>query len=66
MVDISEIEYECDGQRLVGQLAVPDGSGQRPGVLVAHEGPGIDANAIAAATDTGFPVCVLVIEPGGN
>ncbi len=49
MVDISEIEYECDGQRLVGQLAVPDGSGQRPGVLVAHEGPGIDANAKARA-----------------
>ncbi|MDH4362608.1 MAG: dienelactone hydrolase family protein [Acidimicrobiia bacterium] len=49
MVDISEIEYECAGQRLVGQLAVPDGSGKAPGILVAHEGPGIDANAKARA-----------------
>ena len=44
-MDIREIEYHVGGQRMVGQLAVPDGDGARPGVLVAHEGPGIDANA---------------------
>lgn len=44
-MEIQEIEYEVNGQRMVGQLAVPDGDGLRPGVLVAHEGPGIDDNA---------------------
>jgi dienelactone hydrolase len=44
-VDIQEIEYQGDGLRLVGQLALPDGTDKRPGVLVAHEGPGIDDNA---------------------
>jgi dienelactone hydrolase len=41
-METSDIEYTCDGQRFVGFLAVPDGDGQRPGVLVCHEGPGID------------------------
>ena len=40
-----EIEYQGDGMRFVGELNVPDGAGKLPGVLVAHEGPGIDANA---------------------
>ena len=44
-MDIQEIEYQAEGQRMVGQLAIPDGDGPRPGVLVAHEGPGIDDNA---------------------
>ena len=40
-----EIEYEVQGMRAVGTLALPDGQDARPGVLVCHEGPGIDANA---------------------
>lgn len=48
-MDVQEIEYQGDGMRLVGQLAIPDGSDKRPGVLVAHEGPGIDDNAKARA-----------------
>jgi dienelactone hydrolase len=44
-MDIQAIEYHIDGQRYVGQLATPDGDDRRPGVLVAHEGPGIDDNA---------------------
>ncbi|MFN0029717.1 MAG: dienelactone hydrolase family protein [Acidimicrobiales bacterium] len=40
-----EIEYDADGMRAVGYLAVPDGDDQRPGVLVSHEGPGIDDQA---------------------
>lgn len=35
---IDDIEYSCDGKRLVGQLAVDESiSGPRPGVLVAHD-----------------------------
>ena len=37
-----EISYDADGMRAVGYLALPDGDDQRPGVLVCHEGPGID------------------------
>ena len=40
-----EIEYQADGMRAVGYLALPDGSDARPGVLVSHEGPGIDDHA---------------------
>ena len=42
MPTIREIQYSADGLRLVGRLAVPDGSGPFPGVLIAHEGPGLD------------------------
>lgn len=44
-MEISDIEYALNGRRYVGTLAVPDGDDPRPGVLVAHEGPGIDDNA---------------------
>ncbi|MEI8238043.1 MAG: dienelactone hydrolase family protein [Actinomycetota bacterium] len=36
-----DIEYVIDGIRYVGHLAVPDGDGPRPAVLVCHEGPGM-------------------------
>lgn len=42
---MQEIEYDAAGMRAVGQLALPSGDGPRPGVLVCHEGPGIDDNA---------------------
>lgn len=44
----SAIEYEADGRRLLGHLAVPDapdGDEQWPAVLVCHEGPGLDEHA---------------------
>jgi dienelactone hydrolase len=44
-MQVDRIEYVIGDQRYVGQLATPDGDGSRPGVLVAHEGPGIDDNA---------------------
>ena len=41
-----DIEYELDGQRYVGRLAVDDSQqGTRPAVLVCHEGPGLDDHA---------------------
>jgi dienelactone hydrolase len=45
-VQTRDIEYRADGARLVGYLAVDDSkSGKRPGVLVAHEGFGLNENA---------------------
>jgi dienelactone hydrolase len=43
---IEDIEYTVDGNRMVGHLAIDDAlSGPRPGVLVCHEGPGLDQHA---------------------
>jgi dienelactone hydrolase len=44
-METKDIEYQADGMRAVGYLALPDGSDKRPGVLVCHEGPGIDDHA---------------------
>jgi dienelactone hydrolase len=43
---IEDIEYTADGGRMVGHLAIDDERpGSRPGVLVCHEGPGLDEHA---------------------
>jgi dienelactone hydrolase len=43
---IDDIEYTVGDGRMVGHLAVDDErSGSRPGVLVCHEGPGLDEHA---------------------
>jgi dienelactone hydrolase len=43
MVRTRDVAYEADGGvGMVGFLAVPEGGGLRPGVLVAHEAPGLD------------------------
>ena len=43
---IEDIEYDIDGTRYVGHLAVDDERpGPRPGVLVSHEGGGLDDHA---------------------
>jgi dienelactone hydrolase len=42
MVAVREVTYEADGRRMVGTLALPDGSGNRPAVLIGHDGPGLD------------------------
>ena len=43
---IEDIEYSVAGSRMVGHLAIDDEQpGSRPGVLVCHEGPGLDEHA---------------------
>jgi dienelactone hydrolase len=37
-------EYDGGGVRSRGYLARPDGSAMRPGVLIVHEAPGLDAH----------------------
>jgi dienelactone hydrolase len=49
-VQTRDIEYRADGARLVGYLAIDDSKrGKRPGVLVAHEGFGLNEHAKAIA-----------------
>jgi dienelactone hydrolase len=38
-----DIAYQADGTTMIGRLALPDGDDQRPAVLIAHEGNGLDA-----------------------
>jgi dienelactone hydrolase len=42
MVTARDIAYAADGLDLIGRLAVPEGEGTLPGVLIAHEGGGLD------------------------
>jgi dienelactone hydrolase len=42
VVTTSDISYEVGGTTMIGRLAVPDSAGPRPGVLIAHEGNGLD------------------------
>jgi dienelactone hydrolase len=41
VTELRQITYEADGREMIGTLAIPDGTDARPGILVAHEGPGI-------------------------
>jgi dienelactone hydrolase len=41
-METRDIAYEVDGTTMVGRLARPGGEGRRPGVLIAHEGNGLD------------------------
>ena len=42
MTVVRDIEYQADGRTMIGRLAVPDGEGPHPAVLIAHEGSGLD------------------------
>ena len=39
---IETLTYSADGVTFRGYLADPEGSGRRPGVLIAHEAPGLN------------------------
>jgi dienelactone hydrolase len=69
-VSTRAITYEVDGRTMIGTLAVPDGTGRVPGVLVCHEGPGLDdhARAIAArlAAEYGYVAFALDYHGGGE
>ena len=65
----AEIEYEADGVAMVGHLAVGDGDGPRPGILVAHEGPGLDQHAREVAdrlAGLGYAAFALDYHGGGR
>lgn len=42
MITTRTVAYDADGLTMVGHLALPDGTGRRPAVLIGHEGAGLD------------------------
>jgi dienelactone hydrolase len=41
-VTTTDIPYDVGGSTMIGRLALPEGDGIRPAVLIAHEGNGLD------------------------
>ncbi len=63
------IEYEADGLAMVGHLAVPAGTAAAAGVLVCHEGPGLDDNAVERTerlAGLGYVAFALDYQGGGK
>jgi len=70
MVTTRDISYEADGRTMIGFLALPDGTDRRPGVLVSHEGPGLDdharSRAVRLAEELGYVAFALDYHGGGR
>jgi dienelactone hydrolase len=59
---VRDVEYEADGALMRGRLAVPDGGGPFPAVLVAHEANGLDdfqAGRAATLAELGYVAFAL-------
>jgi dienelactone hydrolase len=68
MTTVTNIEYQADGRTMIGRLAVPDGEGPRPAVLIAHEGPGLDDHQRSRAdqlAELGYVAFALDYQGGG-
>jgi dienelactone hydrolase len=68
MVTTRDVHYDVDGRTMVGRLALPDGDGPRPGILIAHEGPGLDDFQRGRASrfaDMGYVAFALDYQGGG-
>ncbi|ORW85284.1 dienelactone hydrolase [Mycobacterium sp. IEC1808] len=68
MTSATDIEYQADGRTMIGRLAVPDGDGPCPAVLIAHEGPGLDDHQRRRAdrlAELGYVAFALDYQGGG-
>ena len=65
-----EIAYSADGADMIGTLCVDDAvSGKRPGVLVCHEGPGLNDHAKRSArrlAEIGYIAFAMDYHGGGK
>lgn len=64
-----ETPYEADGVRMVGQLYAGEGTHKRPGVLVAHESPGLAEHTRRIAerlADLGYVALAVDYQGGGQ
>jgi len=69
MTTARDVEYDVDGVRMVGRLSLPDGDGQRPAVLIAHEGPGLDdyqKDRASRFAELGYVAFALDYHGGGK
>ena len=67
-MSLQAITYEADGVSMIGQLAVGSGSRKRPGILVAHESPGVTEHVTRIAerlADLGYVAFALDYQGGG-
>src|SRR4051794_1038445 len=64
-----DIAYVVDGATMIGRLALPDGDGMRPGILIAHEGNGLDDVQRSRAerfAELGYVAFALDYQGGGK
>lgn len=69
MVAVRDVEYEADGAKMSGRLALPGGTGPWPGVLVAHEANGLDEfqrDKPRKLAEAGFAAFALDYHGGGR
>lgn len=65
----TKVAYSAEGIEFVGTLFTPAGSGPAPGVLVAHESPGVTEHTLSAArrlADMGFVALATDYQGGGQ
>lgn len=65
----TKVAYSAEGVEFVGVLFTPPGDGLTPGVLVAHESPGITDHTLAAAerlAAAGFVALATDYQGGGQ
>jgi dienelactone hydrolase len=65
----TKVAYSAEGVEFVGTLFAPAGSGPAPGVLVAHESPGVTEHTLEAArrlADMGFVALATDYQGGGQ
>jgi len=68
MVTTREVEYSADDTLMVGHLALPDGT-ERPAILIAHDGPGLNGYQRRRAdrlADLGYVAFALDYHGGGR
>jgi dienelactone hydrolase len=69
MVTTRDVHYDVDGHSMIGRMAGPDGTGTRPGILIAHEGPGLDdhqRDRAAVFAEMGYVAFALDYQGGGQ
>src|SRR2546422_6804918 len=69
MVATRDIEYAGDDVAMIGRLVLPDGGGERPAVLIAHEGGGLDDYQKSRAehfAELGYVAFALDYHGGGR
>lgn len=63
------IAYRADGREMIGTYVVGEGTHKRPGILVSHEGPGLDDHARGYArrlAELGYAAFALDYHGGGK
>ncbi|MGH8987499.1 MAG: dienelactone hydrolase family protein [Acidimicrobiales bacterium] len=69
MASVRDVEYQAGGLVMRGRLAIPDGDGPFPAVLIAHEANGLDefqAGRALTFCELGYAALALDYHGGGR